>query len=69
MVVMTDDVDKATESYDRVFAKQIAPKNYPTNVSDECIDCGNPIGERRKQALPHAIRCVGCQWQRERTHD
>ena len=27
----------------------------------ECIDCGDPIGAKRKQALPSATRCVNCQ--------
>ena len=26
-----------------------------------CEDCGNPIPEKRLQAIPHATRCVACQ--------
>jgi phage/conjugal plasmid C-4 type zinc finger TraR family protein len=29
--------------------------------SDDCIDCGDPIPEDRRKALPSATRCVGCQ--------
>ncbi len=32
-----------------------------TVTSGECVDCGFPIGELRRRALPNAIRCVGCQ--------
>lgn len=35
----------------------------------QCVDCGDDIGAERKKALPHAMRCVGCQWQWERTHE
>ncbi len=33
---------------------------------DDCIDCGRPIGEKRKAALPSAERCIGCQTSHER---
>lgn len=26
-----------------------------------CIDCGQPIAERRLQLYPNATRCLGCQ--------
>lgn len=29
--------------------------------ADDCLECGKPIGEARRAALPSAIRCVGCQ--------
>lgn len=29
--------------------------------ADECVGCGREIGAERRKALPHAIRCVGCQ--------
>jgi hypothetical protein len=29
--------------------------------SRECIDCGEPISEKRLAAKPHAVRCVLCQ--------
>lgn len=28
---------------------------------DDCIDCGEPIPEPRRAALPSAERCVDCQ--------
>lgn len=26
-----------------------------------CIDCDEPIGEKRLRAMPHAQRCIKCQ--------
>ena len=31
-----------------------------------CIDCGDDIAPARRQALPHARRCIDCQELRER---
>ena len=33
--------------------------------SDICEDCGEPIPERRRDALPGVRTCVGCQSQRD----
>ena len=27
----------------------------------ECIDCGNPIPEQRRMAVPGCLRCIDCQ--------
>jgi phage/conjugal plasmid C-4 type zinc finger TraR family protein len=27
----------------------------------DCIDCGQPIGAKRRNAMPSAKRCIGCQ--------
>jgi phage/conjugal plasmid C-4 type zinc finger TraR family protein len=29
--------------------------------SEDCADCGEPIGAARRAALPSATRCIGCQ--------
>lgn len=50
---------------ERIKQHQMQPANDISN----CIDCGEAIGEQRKNAVPHAMRCVGCQWQYERTFD
>lgn len=34
--------------------------------SDHCIDCGSDISQARREALPSARRCVGCQIEHER---
>jgi DnaK suppressor protein len=31
-----------------------------------CLDCGEEIEPRRLRALPHALRCQGCEETRER---
>jgi phage/conjugal plasmid C-4 type zinc finger TraR family protein len=28
---------------------------------DDCEDCGHTIPKKRRRALPHATRCIGCQ--------
>ena len=58
---MTDIIDRANDEAQRWLDEQIA-KNHqaPTNAT-ECIDCGEPIGEKRKQAVPWAVRCIKCQ--------
>lgn len=68
---MTDVLDKAGEQTQfllEAHLRHITQSQSP-NDTFECVDCGQPIGEKRKQALPHAVRCVGCQWQWERTHE
>ena len=29
--------------------------------ADDCEDCGRPIGEARRKAMPSAVRCIRCQ--------
>lgn len=36
----------------------------PVTVSD-CIDCGDPIDEERREAMPSATRCIDCQARHE----
>lgn len=26
----------------------------------ECATCGEPVGEKRLEAIPHAAQCIGC---------
>ena len=33
----------------------------PGQSRSECIDCGEPIPEARRQAMPGVTRCVSCQ--------
>ncbi len=30
-----------------------------------CVECQREISERRLRALPFAVRCQACEWQRE----
>ncbi len=66
---MTDMIDKANADYERWLQGQISKSKHAPNDTTDCVDCGEPIGDKRKQVLPHAVRCVGCQWQFERTHE
>ena len=43
-----------------------ARANLPEGDSlDECEECGEPIPEARRQALPGVRTCVACQSQRD----
>lgn len=53
---MTDFIEKSVENYELLL-------NYQIKQAQK------QLGEKRKQALPSAVRCVGCQWQFERTHE
>lgn len=61
---MTDIADKASESEDLFLAEALYKAGRPSenNVSNyECDDCGDPIPEARRQAVPGCTRCVYCQ--------
>jgi len=62
---MSDELDQAEElielrvevAIDRVRAQV----NGPAAAVDECTECGEPIPEQRRVAVPTATLCVGCQ--------
>lgn len=60
---MTDIIERAYAQSEQILAAQIKNAATHTTPNDitECVDCGKPIGEKRKQALPHALRCIVCQ--------
>ncbi|SUA36314.1 phage associated protein [Neisseria zoodegmatis] len=73
---MTDIADKASESADLFLAEALYKAGRPSEngasaeflrsknngVSNyECDDCGDPIPEARRQAVPGCTRCVYCQ--------
>lgn len=64
--------ERAIETSEAVAAQQqdaaIAQirAGLATEGADECVECGEPIGDARRAALPSAIRCVGCQARVER---
>lgn len=47
----------------RHYANRDAVKK---NSSRHCVDCGCSIGVARLRAVPHAVRCVECQYKMER---
>lgn len=65
---MTDIIDRANieaEAWLENKLHQVTKSQMPNDVT-ECIDCGEDIGEKRKQVLPHAVRCIKCQSDQER---
>ena len=58
---MTDIIDRANDEAQRWLDEQIAKNHHAATDDTECIDCGEPIGEKRKQAVPWAVRCIKCQ--------
>ncbi len=63
-VVMTDLLERASresEYYLNEQVRQVTKQVAPPNPDDDCFDCGKPIGAKRKQAMPSAVRCIACQ--------
>ena len=74
-----DIADRASNSYqkeflfarsnnDRQFLQMVehALSNISEGTYGECEVCGNPINERRLDAVPWARHCIGCQEKQER---
>lgn len=53
---------------ERDLAIAIATEAQAATGTSVCIDCGDPIPDRRRIAAPWARRCVDCQefYERER---
>jgi RNA polymerase-binding transcription factor DksA len=46
----------------RVRSATLQAKNQnKTNDVTECVDCDDPIGAKRKELVPAAVRCAPCQ--------
>ncbi len=61
---MTDIIDQASENEAAFLAEALYQARLPENngVSHtECEDCGEPIPETRRQAVPGCTRCILCQ--------
>ncbi len=74
-----DIADRASSSYqkeflfarsnnDRQFLQMVehALSNIAEGTYGECEQCGNPINERRLEAVPWARHCIACQEKQER---
>jgi DnaK suppressor protein len=74
-----DIADRASSSYqkeflfarsnnDRQFLQMVehALSNIAEGIYGECEQCGNPINERRLDAVPWARHCISCQEKQER---
>jgi phage/conjugal plasmid C-4 type zinc finger TraR family protein len=61
-----DIAQRNNEIYDRM-AMQAHVASMPSGLSAaECMDCGAPIPEARRQAAPGCLFCLFCQELRER---
>ncbi|MFC3874866.1 TraR/DksA family transcriptional regulator [Neisseria musculi] len=62
---MTDIIDKASENEALFLAEALykagRPSEYQGESNYECDDCGGPIPEARRKAVPGCTRCVLCQ--------
>lgn len=61
---MTDQFDRAQqlEEQHRAAALSVHAQRHTDNVScSHCHDCGDPIPDRRRQAVKGCIRCITCQ--------
>ena len=58
---MTDIIDRANDEAQRWLDEQIAKNHHAATDDTECIDCGEHIGQQRKQAVSWAVRCIKCQ--------
>lgn len=66
---MPDIMDEAQQldldrQADALANRHRAPLPAATGI---CRDCGDPIDPERLAALPHATRCIDCQFAAERT--
>jgi phage/conjugal plasmid C-4 type zinc finger TraR family protein len=45
-----------------------ARARIPTGeAASECVDCGEPIGKKRREAMPGVRTCIACQSARDST--
>jgi RNA polymerase-binding protein DksA len=71
--------DAGTDTFDRDFALSLvsseqealsevesAIKRIKDGTYGICIDCGQPIPDKRLEALPASARCIECQSKSER---
>ncbi len=68
---MPDDIDRAQDANEQFQADAMAAHQRQVNqtrqdeAADDCADCGEPIPEARKAAMPGCRRCVECQTMHE----
>jgi phage/conjugal plasmid C-4 type zinc finger TraR family protein len=60
---MSDDADHSQkhEEAERHSGVSKAILSLQQEGCDRCIDCGTPIGDERRKAMPSAQRCIWCQ--------
>lgn len=64
-----DDCDLGSQ-HENLFRRRAIDKargrKFPGQSRAECDDCGEPIPEARRKAVPGCTRCVACQEDFER---
>ncbi|NCH71771.1 TraR/DksA family transcriptional regulator [Cronobacter dublinensis] len=65
---MIDDIDRDqtfNEQYLQTLIAQYRPEPSCSPSRDFCLDCGDPIPDKRRQLIPGVRLCVHCQDARE----
>ena len=59
---MPDEMDRVTVVNEAWLERCLSPLRLPTTRGTlNCEYCDAEIPERRRSAMPSAVRCVGCQ--------
>ena len=58
---MADFADRASALSEQYLAQALAAES-----ATECEDCGEPIPETRRRAVPGCTRCIECQTDHDR---
>ena len=60
-------IEAALDAVDAARDREVARIRTAVSLKGDefCQDCGEPIGARRRAAMPSATRCVKCQGARE----
>jgi phage/conjugal plasmid C-4 type zinc finger TraR family protein len=63
-----DDIDHMLAHEGEINERRIAATRalLTGKGTPDCVDCGDPIPTERREALPNATRCIGCQEANER---
>lgn len=59
---MTDFADQGKQAQDETIDRALANRKvYRGESATECEECGEPIPERRRRAVPGVRLCIDCQ--------
>ena len=58
---MADQAQQQAEAHLRDSLARAAAERPSGPSLERCEDCGEPIPERRRQAVPGCTRCIECQ--------
>lgn len=52
---------QGSEGHSQLALVRVALERLKEGTFGECLHCGNPIGEKRLEALPWTPYCIACQ--------